>query len=297
VGNLDGGFQGSDPVPAAGVTPGPGWGCNSDKVTWWRPQTGPKERIPSCVPDPSLSLANGGAFEPTPAPYEPTIFDRLTAAGLTWKIFGTPKPGGGGGGYAWSICPSIAECEYTSQLQQLVRQTQFETDAAAGTLPNYSVITPGGPGPSSSCHNGLSMTVCDNRIGQVVSAVENGPDWASTAIFITFDDCGCFYDQVPPPVGPDGTQEGPRLPLIIVSPYVKAGYTDTTATTFAGILAYTEQNFGLAPLGVNDAQAYPFTNAFDYTQVPLKGIRTRMTKLPESALHIKLTPAEMNDPT
>jgi phospholipase C len=297
VGNLDGGFEGSDPVPAAGVTPGPGWGCNSDKVTWWRPQTGPKERIPSCLPDPRLALANGGAFEPTPAPYEPTIFDRLTAAGLTWKIFGTPKPGGGGGGYAWSICPSIAECQYTSQLKKLVRQTQFETDAAAGTLPNYSVVTPGGPGPSSSCHNGQSMTACDNRIGQVVSAVENGPDWASTAIFITFDDCGCFYDQVPPPVGPDGTQEGPRLPLIIASPYVKAGYTDTTATTFAGILAYTEQNFGLAPLGVNDAQAYPFTNAFDYSQVPLKGIRTRMTKLPESALHIKLTPAEVNDPT
>jgi phospholipase C len=231
VGNLDGGFEGSDPVPAAGVTPGPGWGCNSDKVTWWRPQTGPKERIPSCLPDPRLALANGGAFEPTPAPYEPTIFDRLTAAGLTWKIFGTPKPGGGGGGYAWSICPSIAECQYTSQLKKLVRQTQFETDAAAGTLPNYSVVTPGGPGPSSSCHNGQSMTACDNRIGQVVSAVENGPDWASTAIFITFDDCGCFYDQVPPPVGPDGTQEGPRLPLIIASPYVKAGYTDTTATT------------------------------------------------------------------
>jgi phospholipase C len=141
------------------------------------------------------------------------------------------------------------------------------------------------------------MTACDNRIGQEISAVENGPDWASTAIFITFDDCGCFYDQVPPPVGPDGTQEGPRLPLIIVSPYVKVGYTDTTATTFAGILAYTEQNFGLAALGVNDAQAYPFTNAFDYTQVPLKGIRMRMTKLPESALHIKLTPAELNDPT
>jgi Phosphoesterase family len=98
VGNLDGGFEGSDSVPAKGVTPGPGWGCNSDKVTWWFPSTGPKEQIPSCLPDPSLGLANGGAFEPTPAPYEPTIFDRLTAAGLTWKIFGTPKPGGEGAG-------------------------------------------------------------------------------------------------------------------------------------------------------------------------------------------------------
>jgi phospholipase C len=38
------------------------------------------------------------------------------------------------------------------------------------------------------------------------------PDWSSTAVFITFDDCGCFYDQVPPPLDPAGAPEGPRVP-------------------------------------------------------------------------------------
>jgi hypothetical protein len=47
-------------------------------------------------------------------------------------------------------------------------------------------------------------------------------------------------------------------------------YTDTTAATFAGILAYTEHTFGLSPLGANDAAAYPFSNAFNYAQAPLK---------------------------
>ena len=91
-------------------------------------------------------------------------------------------------------------------------------------------------------------------------------------MFITWDDCGCFYDQVPPGTNPDGTPQGPRVPMIIVSPYAIPGFTDTTATTFAGILAYTEHTFGLAPLGVNDAGAYPFSNAFNYSQAPHKPV-------------------------
>ena len=116
-------------------------------------------------------------------------------------------------------------------------------------------------------------------------------------MFITWDDCGCFYDQVRPGINPDGTRQGPRAPLIIVSPYAKPGYTDTTATTFAGILAYTEHTFGLAPLGVNDARAYPFTNAFNYTQAPRPPATMVTRPLPASARRIHLTPALLNDPS
>jgi len=77
----------------------------------------------------------------------------------------------------------------------------------------------------------------------------------------------------------------------------KPGYTDTTATTFAGILAYTEHTFGLAPLGVNDAQAYDFSNAFNYSQLPLKRAPMVQRPLPASARRIRVTPALANDPT
>jgi phospholipase C len=127
--------------------------------------------------------------------------------------------------------------------------------------------------------------------------VEAGPDWSSTAVFITFDDCGCFYDQVAPPKAPDGTQEGPRVPLIIVSPYAKPGYTDTRSASFASILAYTEKNFGLAPLGVNDAQAYDLSRAFDYSQTPLPPAHMVTRKLSWAARHIHLTRAMLDDPT
>jgi phospholipase C len=242
-------------------------------------------------------LPHGGAFEQTPAAYQPTIFDRLAAAGLSWKIYGPASPSDGG--YQWAICPSLAECQYTSQRTNPVEPTQFFTDAAAGRLPAFSIVTAGGAGRPAldSCHNGFSMTACDNYVGQLVSAAEHSPDWFSTAVFITWDDCGCFYDQVRPGVNPDGTRQGPRVPLIIVSPYAMPGYTDTTATAFTGILAYTEHTFGLAPLGVNDAHAYSFTGAFNYAQAPRLPVTMVTRPLPASTRQIHLSPALLNDPT
>jgi phospholipase C len=287
-------FFGDNPVPAKGVAPGPGWGCDSDKVTPWTAPNGRSALVPSCVPARLTGLRFGGAFEQTPVKSIPTIMDRLGAAGLTWKLYGANRSQGG---YIWAICPTFAECLDTSQDANLVPDAAFLTSAAAGTLPSFSVVTPGGPDVGNSCHNDVSITACDNWVGQLLSTVENGPDWRSTAIFITWDDCGCFYDQVPPGTNPDGTAQGPRVPLIIVSPYARPGYTDTTATTFAGILAYTERIFGLSPLGANDVAAYPFSNAFNYAQAPQNPARMVHRPLPASAKRIHLTPALENDPT
>lgn len=284
--SLDG-FTGDNPYPAPGVTTGPGWGCDSDRVGSWLSPSGALERIPSCIPDYSLGLANGGAFEPTPAAYEPTIFDELHNAGLSWKIYGAASPGAVG--YDWSICPSIAECEYTTQRKRLVDASRFVANATKGALPALAVVTAGGASQSAaagSCHNDLSMTACDNYIGQLVSAVEAGPEWSSSAIFITFDDFGGFYDQLAPSRNPDNTLQGPRLPLVIVSPYARARYTDTTSTTYAGVLAYVEHNFGLSALSINDLDAYDFSDAFDYTQSPLRPAHLSQRPLPASARHI-----------
>jgi len=288
-------FTGDNPQRVKGVTPGPGWGCDSNKVTPWIGPRGRSRLVPSCVPDPKLGLPFGGAFKKTPVSNVPTIMDRLDKAGLSWKLYGANSSQNG---YIWSICPTFAECLDTGQKANLVPDAQFITDAAAGTLPSFSVVTPGGPDYRNSCHNQMSMTACDNWIGQLVGAVEKSPDWTSTAVFITWDDCGCFYDQVPPPVEPDGTQAGPRVPVVIVSPYARPGYTDRTATTFAGILAYTEHTFGgLTPLGVNDAAAYDFSGAFNYAQAPLEPVRMVNRPLPPSAKRIHLTRAMENDPT
>ena len=288
------GFTGDNPVAAPGVKAGSGWGCDSDKVTKWVGSGGGTQTVPSCVPDPSLAsfgIRNGGAFEPTPAHQAPTIMDRLQAARLSWTIYGS-KPGQAG--YNWATCPSIAECLYTQQSQTRESQ-QFTADAQAGNLPNFSLVVPGDKTTRDSEHNGTSMTAGDNWVGQVANAVMNGPEWKSTALFITYDDCGCFYDQVPPGTNPDGTAQGPRSPLLIVSPYARPGFTDSTPTSFAGILAYTEQTLGLHSLSKDDASAYDFASAFNYNQKPLAPIRTVQRPLPASARH--LPPPDPDDPT
>lgn len=278
--NLDG-FTGDNP-PSANAGPGAGWGCDSGKLAYWKAPDSTIHHIPSCIPDPSLTgpgggpLANGGAFEPTPAKYAPTIMNRLMAAGLSWHIYGAScsqesvsaqgleecPVANAPRGYQWSICPTFAEFLYANQPCD-VPNSQFFTDASTGSLPAFSVVTPGDA--SLSWHNGFSITAGDNWLGQLVSAVESSPDWPSTAVFITWDDCGCFYDQVPPGHNPNGAQQGPRVPLVVVSPYAKTAYTDTTPATFASILAFTEHTFGLKPLSMNDGQSYDLSGMFSFT--------------------------------
>jgi phospholipase C len=221
------------------------------------------------VPDPSLNPTthpNGGAYRPTPVKRVLTIMDRLDAAHRTWKLY----TGGGGSdlSYLWAICPTFADCLYTSQARNMVKTSQFIRDASAGTLPNFSVLLPGGSATAdTSQHNGDSMTVGDNWIGQAVSAVENGPDWKSTALFIAYDDCGCFYDHVAPP-----TKLGIRVPMVLVSPYARRGFTDSTVASFSSMMAFTEHTFGLRPLTSADGNAYDYSNAFNYSQAPLPAV-------------------------
>lgn len=289
------GFLGNNPAPQSA---GPGWGCDSNKTSAWVNPAGKVVQEPSCIPDPSLPNPNGGAFEATPVSYVPTIMDRLDAASLSWKLYATTSgPKTGGGSYTWATCPSFAECLDTSQRANLVRTDKILTDAAAGTLPAFGLLLPGVDkvDANASQHNGTSITVGDNWIGKVVTALENSPEWSSTVLFITYDDCGCFYDQVPPGKNPDGSQRGTRVPVVIVSPYAVSGYVDTTPTTFAGILAYVEQNFGLTPLNSNDTAAYPFTNAFNYSQVPLG--RVHMVQRPVSTAQLNSNIGGADDPT
>ena len=164
----------------------------------------------------------------------------------------------------------------------------FVRDARSGRLPDFAIVTPGGKDAKFSEHNGFSMTAGDDWLGRVASAVMHGPQWRSTVLFITWDDCGCFYDQVPPGTNPDGTRQGPRVPLVIVSPYARRGYTDTTPATFASILAFAEHSFGLTPLGPNDRNAYPFTRAFNYRQRPVRPIPMTNRPWPRAARHVSM---------
>jgi phospholipase C len=105
----------------------------------------------------------------------------------------------------------------------------------------------------------------------------NGPQWNSTTIFIAYDDCGCFYDEVAPPDG-----FGIRTPMVIVSPYAKAGFTDNNIASTSSMLAFIEHTYRLPPLGAGDQNAYDFAHSFDFTQSPLPPVTMTRTALPRA---------------
>jgi phospholipase C len=248
---------GSNPFPSAvGVRPLRGWGCESRKDALWG---GTNTPVPSCVPDRRLDRTVypfGGAYRPSPVRYVPTIMDRLNQRGLSWGIYA--------GTAIWAVCPTFAECQDTSQKSGQQTPPTFISAAKSGTLPNLSIVT---PTFTRSQHNGESMLKGDNWIGHAVKAVMSGPDWGSSAIFITYDDCGCFYDHIPPPPG-----MGIRVPMVIVSPYAKPGFTDSAIASYASMLAFVEHTFALAPLSSADANAYDYAKSFNYSQTPLTPI-------------------------
>jgi phospholipase C len=280
------GFDGGNPqVSNYTDKPGAGWGCDSHKDANWSSNGKNYALQPACIPDET----GAGPYRASQVAYVPTIFDRVEQAGLTWKVYA--GKGKVGSGYLWNVCTYFYECLGSSQRAHVGAASEVVRDAAAGNLPNFSIVT---PTPQNSQHNLDSMLQGDNWIGSVVSAIESGPDWNSTTIFITYDDCGCFYDHVPPPTASWGI----RVPMVVVSPFARPGYTDSTDATFLSMLAYTEHTFGLAPLSQNDANAYDYVRAFDYSQPPLPPTRMKATPIPSwERAWLAAHPNDPDDPT
>jgi phospholipase C len=280
------GFEGANPTHLVGDPPqGQGWGCDSNLRSLWKatPSARPRPE-PSCIP----SADGSGAFMSTPVQHVPTIMDSLDTAGLSWKIYGALP---GDGGYVWNICPTFADC-LKRENTAVAPRTTFATDAAAGNLPAVSFVE---PNEGVSQHNSDSMLAGDNWIGKNVSAVENGPDWSSTAIFITYDDCGCFYDPLSPDTPVTGL--GIRVPMVIISPWAKPGFTDSNPTSStSGILSFIEHNFGLTPIipasvPYSEYNYYDYSESFDFTQTPVAPSAMVQHALPPSSLHLHTSDA------
>ena len=278
-----------------GPPTGPGWGCDSGYKNLWKASpTSSAVWEPLCVPAPAGSTAAAAepaAVRASPVPWIPTILDRLDAAGRSWKIY-TAKPGTRD--YDWATCPFFADCFYSGQRSRMVPSADILTDAANDTLPSFSMVMPsGGVTGETAQHNFDSMLFGDNWVGKVVNALEKSPQWSSTAIFLTYDDCGCFYDHVAPPQG-----LGIRVPMIVISPYAKAHYTDSHTASFASVIAFTERIFGIAPLTSTDANSYAYMQMFDWSQTPLQPAVMVTSPIPQSSrTFMARHRPDPNDPT
>jgi len=179
-----------------------------------------------------------------------TIGDALAAHKISWGYFGE---GFNNGNPTPDYCGICDPMQYSSSIMTnpaLRADTehdanQFIADAAKGTLPAVSFLKPG----DDDGHPGYStLAAFENFAARAIAAIQGNPAlWRSTAIFVTFDEGGGYYDSgYIQPVSFFG--DGPRVPMIVVSPYARAGFVDHTYTDHVSILKFIEANWGLPPL-------------------------------------------------
>lgn len=186
-----------------------------------------------------------------------TLADNLSAANISWGFYAPPE---GAPGHNFSTLDAINHIRYGPLWQYVYPDTQFVTDAAGPNLPAVSWVATG----VGSEHPDLSsICVGEGWTVDQVNAIMSGPNWNSTAIFIVWDDFGGMYDHMTPP-GVDTFGLGPRVPFLIISPYVIPGYISHTQYEFGSVLKFIEERFGLPPLTLRDANANDTTDSFNF---------------------------------
>jgi phospholipase C len=203
----------------------------------------------------------------------PTIGDRLDEKGISWGWFsggwndavaGHPDPL-----FQFNHQPFAYFAKYGNgtpgQAAHLHDEQEFLRALSDNTLPAVAFVKPAG---ADDEHPGYaSLARGQQHVADLVQAVQQSPAWADTAIIITYDENGGFWDHVAPPKG-DRWGPGTRVPTIVISPYAKKGYVDHTQYDTTSILKLIEDRWGLAPLSTRDAAANGLANAFDFSQTP-----------------------------
>jgi phospholipase C len=210
-----------------------------------------------------VTQPDGSVREVRPCFDLPTEGDLLTNAGVPWSYYAANEDQPG---YIWSAYSAIRR--YRENQRRWDRHVHpvddVLTDIRAGALPPVTWIT---PRFELSDHPGSNFCHGENWTTQVVDAIMKSPMWKDTAIFITWDDYGGFYDHVPPPQV-DGFGFGFRVPLIVLSPYAVDGKVSHELGEFSSVLRFTEDNWRLTKLTHRDRNATPMLSAFDFTQAP-----------------------------
>jgi phospholipase C len=207
-------------------------------------------------------------------PTNGTIFETLNAYDIPWKNYYAEAPSS----LIWTYL-----AEEPNITSNLVGISDFFEDAAAGSLPAYSMIDPNFD--MSSEENPQDVQFGDQFLSQVVNAVMQSPQWPTTLLVWTYDEGGGYYDHVPPPraVRPDSVppmlaasdprgdvfnRYGFRVPSGIVSPYARKDYVSSVVHDFTSILKLVETKWNLPALTYRDAAADNLLDSVDLTGPP-----------------------------
>jgi len=208
-----------------------------------------------------------------------SIFNLLDQFSVTWRIYAAQYPAG----YGTLLFKYAAE----RAGPHLFPIAQFYTDLAAGTLPNVAFVDPelmDTATKENDEHPPANVQVGQKFVSDVVNGLMSSSQWASSALFIAYDEHGGFYDHVVPPAAPipddippllrpgdvPGAfdQYGVRVPAVVVSPYAKSHFVSHVVHDHTSILRFIEYRFGLPSLTNRDAAADPMLEFFDFDNPP-----------------------------
>jgi len=156
-----------------------------------------------------------------------------TAAGCA------PVAQGAGTPSIWNPLPEFTDVAQDGQLGDVKNLSSFYAAAEQGTLPAVSWIA---PTQANSDHPPANIATGQAYVTNLVNTIMRGPDWDSTAIFLTWDDWGGFYDHVVTPAV-DQNGFGLRVPALVISPYAKRGYVDHQTLSFDAYNKFIEDDF------------------------------------------------------
>ena len=203
----------------------------------------------------------------------PSVFGQLDAAGVSWKV------------YQSDLVLELLLTDVTpDRLGQVVNIDQYFQDAAAGTLPQVSFVSPsffGDVRTQTDEHPPANIQVGQRFASSVIGALIDGPQWPDSALLFTYDEHGgfsdhvrppkaCEPDDVPPKLRPGDTEArfdryGFRVPLVVVSPWARPGHVSHRAYDLTSVLRFIQTRFDLPALTRRDANARPLLELFDFS--------------------------------
>jgi phospholipase C len=215
-----------------------------------------------------------------------SLTDLLERKSLSWRYYqGFIGPG------LWNAPDAILHIrESRDYLTHVIAPpSRVLLDVKRGALADVVWVTPTG---LASDHAGGTNGSGPSWVAAVVNTIGKSRYWKDTAIFVTWDDWGGWYDHVRPPVY-NSYELGFRVPLIVISPYAKHHYVSHVQYEFGSILKFTEETFGLGSLHTTDVRANDLSDCFDFSKPPTK-FRSISAPLPPS--YFLKQPIDRTDP-
>jgi phospholipase C len=203
-------------------------------------------------------------------PANGTIWDRLDAYDIDWAVYYEPP--------SYPTLELVPGSDTPARAPRIKHFNQFLSDVAGGKLPQFTFLDPNYE--TTSEENPQDVQLGERYVAQVVNSLIRAKTWRHTALFLTYDEHGGYYDHVPPPaaIPPDSIapvlasgdvpgafdRYGFRVPMVVVSPWARAHYVSRAVEDHTSVTAFVERKWNLPAMTFRDANASPMTNYFDF---------------------------------